>query len=145
MDGTFLNEKIFTQEENVADPFSHVHHGATALSKEQEGGLASTLQNVPKILSFDDKKEDSSKMMEGLFQTARQMSSSSDKSRSYEELFDLFSSAFQQAFDMMKRSMELVWTADKRFHILSLWYYLEHKMNVRILAGNDVSIGITRS
>lgn len=131
VDSSFLQNKIFTQEENVADPFSHVHGGVP--SKEQEGGIASMLQSVVKLLSLD--KDDVNKgdepaerdLVDGLFQTARQLASSSDKSRSHGELYALFSGAFQQAIDMMKRSMELVWSSDNRFNILSFWYYLEYE------------------
>ena len=131
MDNAFLQEKIFTQEENVADPFSRVHGGAPP--KEQEGGIASMFQSVVKLLSLEkdeDKKDDESPesdMLNGLFQTARQLTYSSDKTRSHEELYGLFSGAFQQAIEMMKRSMELVWTSENRFHIFSFWYYLEYE------------------
>jgi len=132
VDSTFLKDKIFTQESEASDPFSHVHHQGPpqeTVTKAEGGAIASMVQHVVKALSFADKKESdsSTSLLDGMFETARQMSSSSDKTRSYEELFGLFSSAFSQVMDSLHRSLELVWTSDKRFHVFSFWYYLEYE------------------
>lgn len=37
VDSSFLQEKIFTQQETVADPFSNIHGGGAAPPNEQEG------------------------------------------------------------------------------------------------------------
>ena len=122
IDSAFFSDKVYNQDNvETPDPFSHLHGSPP----KEEFGLASIVQS---ILGLSSHKEGTS-TLDSLFQTARNMTAQSDKTRSVQEMFDHFVSSFSQVMDSLKRQFEVLKNSDaqRSFHPFSLWYYLEHE------------------
>lgn len=111
------NEDILKE---TTDPFSLLHGSPL----NDDFSLSSIVQS---ILGLASHKEGTS-TLDSLFQTARNMTSKSDKTRSTQDMFDLFFSTLTQVMDTLKRQFELLKDSDAQgFNLFSLWYYLEHE------------------